>query len=529
MRDGTVLRADAYWPAEDGSWPVLLVRTPYGKQNADVLARLDPWGAARRGYLVVVQDCRGRFASDGVWEPLLHEGADGYDTIAWAARLPGADGRVGTYGPSYLGYTQQAVKALRPPLLAATAPGFTWADPDDGLIRRGGAYELGLVTQWTLSLGYNVLERRYRSRPAEARRYLADVDAALEEFAGRTVWERPTDEASTLRRLGLPIPVPTPGSPQTTDIPTLTVAGWFDCFLQGSLDNHVAASAAGAATALIVGPWSHDNQTSRVGEVDFGALADAAAIDGGRSLADLELDFFDHFLAAERGGQAPEGSALVFVMGADEWRRFPAWPPVSAEQSWYLCPESRLDRWPSSDPGSVSGSDTFDHDPDDPVPTVGGALLIGAGFPAGPYDQRLVEKRDDVLVYTSEPLDHPLEVVGRVRVHLVAESTAQGADWVARLCDVDRDGVSRNITDGVLRTVRTAGSDGGADEPDEYVIDLWSTAYVFQPGHRIRLQIAASCFPRWDRHPVATRARQTVHHGAGFSSRLVLPVLETPR
>lgn len=516
MRDGTVLRADAYRPVGSGPWPVLLVRTPYDKQNADVLARLNPQGAAGRGYLVIVQDCRGRFASDGVWEPLRHEGPDGYDTIVWAASLPGSDGRVGTYGPSYLGHTQHAAKAARPPGLCAAAPAFTWSDPDDGLIRRGGAYEFGLMTHWTLNLGFDLLARRYADAPEELASRLAELNSALDDFRMRTIWELPAEDLPTLRHLGLSTPKPDGAPNQCTDTPTLTTAGWYDCFLQGSLDNHALAGANGAPTALIIGPWTHDNQSSRIGDVDFGPAADAAAVEGTRSLAERELDFLDRFLRPEHIADRPEESdVLVFVMGADEWRRFPSWPPESTESAWYLHPDTSLAPYFPPD----SSPDSFDHDPDDPVPTLGGAVLLGPDFPSGPYDQSPIEQRDDVLVYTSRPMDTALEVIGRVRVELFAESTTRSTDWVARLCDVDADGVSRNIADGILR------SPLAGPQPQELVIDLWSTAHVFLPGHRIRLQITASCFPRWDRNPASSSGRQTVHHDSVRPSRLILPIV----
>lgn len=167
MRDGTTLRADLYHPPGPGPWPVLLARTPYGKRDPGVLARLDPRRAAARGHLVVIQDCRGRFRSDGEWTPLAHEAPDGYDTIRWAAQLPGANGRVHTYGPSYLGHTQWAAIAAKPPELRAAVPEFTWSNPDDGLTERGGAHELGLITQWTLSLAQNVLARRHANTPPQ--------------------------------------------------------------------------------------------------------------------------------------------------------------------------------------------------------------------------------------------------------------------------------------------------------------------------------------------------------------------------
>ena len=482
MRDGTILRADAYRPPGDGPWPVLLARTPYGKQDSGVLARIDPQRAAARGFLAIVQDCRGRYRSEGEWEPLAHESADGYDTVTWAACLPGSDGRVATYGPSYLGHTQLAAVRSQPPQLRAAIPAFTWSDPRDGLIARGGAAELGLITQWTLTLGANVIERRYANDPAERRRRLAELESVLEHVVDRTYWELPAFAA--LHRLRLPVPSLSCEPTAPARIPTLTIAGWFDSFLQGSLDNHAKARDAGAEAALIVGPWSH----------------------GDSPPLDQELDWLDETLNTSAPMQRPP--VLLFVMGANEWRRYGAWPPEHENSTWFLHERGVLSL---ETPTPGSPPDTFDHDPHTPVPTHGGALLLPPEFPAGPVDQKRVEERDDVLVYTSDPLREPLNVIGRVSLHLFAHSTAPTADWVARLCDVDSAGVSRNITDGVARI----------SEAGEFTIDLWSTAHVFRPGHRIRVQITGSCFPRWDRNLIA--ARQSVCHDPTRPSRLVLP------
>jgi uncharacterized protein len=523
MRDGTILRADAYRPPTgDGPWPVLLARTPYGKQDPGVLARLNPHAAAHRGYLVIIQDCRGRFQSDGYWQPLVHDRRDGYDTVRWAARLPSASGRVATYGPSYLGYTQRATMAANPRALRAAVPEFTWSNPRDGLISRGGAHELGLITHWTLTLGVNVLERRYAANPTELHRHLADLNAALDDLTTRTYWELPTPELPTLRRLALPTPT-LASPPAAATVPTLFVAGWFDAFLQGSLDNYIATRDAGQQAALIVGPWSHDNQSSRIGDTDFGPTADAALIDNGASLLTRELDWLDRHLTDPPPtpplAPAPDPPVLLFVMGTNQWRHLPTWPPESIDVPWYLHADGRLS--PDS-PAPDSPPDVFDHDPTDPVPSHGGALLMTPDFPVGPLDQHQTEKRDDVLVYTSEPLTEPLEVIGRIKLHLTAASAATPtADWVARLCDVDPDGVSRNITDGILRSNRPTAESGKYAEHAEHVIDLWSTAHVFLPGHRVRVQITGSCFPRWDRD--LTPSRRTVYHDGARPSRLILP------
>jgi uncharacterized protein len=471
MRDGVVLRSDLYHPSGPGPWPVLLVRTPYGRQDPVILGLLDPLRAARQGFLVVIQDVRGRFGSDGDWHPFAGERADGHDSIVWAARLPGADGRVGTYGPSYLGQAQLAAQATRPPELVASVVAFTWADPADGLVARGGAGEWGLVTNWSLRQRFDLLRRR-GAGPAEVRELIESLDG----FPGAA----PDD----IRLPADPVNEPT--------VPTMVVAGWFDPFLQGCLDTYAALRRAGLPRALIVGPWSHSNQSGHVGEVNFGVAADAATL----GLYQCQLDWL--------GGQRTSPEALVFVMGVNEWREFDQWPPESTAGSWYLHADGRLGTDPPGD-----GDDLLAYDAADPVPTRGGATLISPAFPPGPVDQRIVEDRPDVLAYTSDPLESAVTVIGRVYAQLFRSAAPGETDSVVRLCDVDPDGVSRNVTDGIRRS----------SEPDP-VVDLWSTAHVFRPGHRIRVQVTWSSFPRWDR--ADGPAQQRIHHDATRASRLVL-------
>jgi predicted acyl esterase len=485
MRDGVVLRADVYRPAGPGAWPVLLVRTPYGKQDPVILGLLDPLKATRRGFLVVIQDVRGRFASDGEWEPFTAERADGHDTIAWAARLPGANGRVGTYGPSYLGQVQLAAQATNPPELVASVVAFTWADPADGLTARGGAAEWGLVTGWSLRQRFDLL-RRTGAGPDR----VDELIAVLDGFPGSA----PAD----LRLPAVPVNRPT--------VPTMVVAGWYDPFLRGGLDTYAALGRAGLPRALIVGPWSHNNQSGHVGDVGFGLAADAAVL----GLFDRQLDW----LAGDRG----EAEALVFVMGVNRWRRLERWPPESADQSWYLHADGRLAPVPPTD---TDGADELAYDPADPVPTYGGPTLISPAFPPGPVDQRVVEDRADVLTYTSAPLETAVTVLGGVRAHLFRVTPPGASDSVVRLCDVGPDGVSRNVTDGILRSADTG----------ELVVDLWSTAYVFQPGHRIRVQVTWSSFPRWDRarsDSAGGPARQRIRRDSAHPSRVVLSVPVAP-
>jgi hypothetical protein len=486
MADGVVLRADVYRPSSGpGPFPVLLVRTPYGKQDPTILGVLDPLRATRSGFIVVIQDVRGRFASEGAWVPVVHEQSDGRDSAEWASRLPGSDGRVGTYGPSYLGQVQLANDS---PLVAASVISFTWSNPADGLVARGGVAELGLVTNWSLRLALDYLRREAQS-DAEVVRALDNFDAdplgavkvlaALEmpvvavapplgDHAHPTAGAHPRFPfSSESEDRGGPLwttHAPTFARPQR---PLLIIAGWYDVFLQGSLDVYQQSGNA----SLIVGPWSHNNHTGQIGNRVAGLKADEGRIDlFGRQLAFLRDP-----------PQRPE--AHVFLTGIDEWRTYEKWPPPSKPQ-----------------PFPLAGS--FDFDPKDPVPTHGGNLLISPGFPPGPLDQSRIESRPDVLVITGEPLEHDLEVQGRVTASL---ETTGGADIVVRLCDVDPDGRSLNLTDGIFR----------GERPE---VDLWSIGHVFRAGHRIRVQITWSSFPRWE---VTGRDRGTmaIHPG----SSLILP------
>ena len=515
MRDGVVLRADVYRPSSAGPWPVLLVRTPYDKQDPVILGLLDPLAATRRGFMVVIQDVRGRFSSDGDWEPVVGEGADGRDTVRWAARLAGSTGRVAMYGPSYLGQVQLAALITRAPELVAAAVAFTWADPHDGFVARGGAAELGLVTGWSLRSGFDVLRRRGAGRDD-----VLQLFAAVDRFNALPRGS----EASVPRAFDLPLPGRPDGPPLPVaaralpDVvaPAFIIAGWYDPFLQGSLDTYALLQGAGKAPTLLVGPWSHNNQSGYVGDVAFGAAADARTLDLGASLYDRQLDWLGSHLDPEQD-ETPKPQALVYVMGANRWRRLDNWPPASVEVPWYLQEHGQLGTERSTTPG---GADTFHFDPGDPVPTCGGPILISPTFAPGPVDQSSVEDRPDVLLYTSAPLTAAVTVIGRVHARLFLAADVPSTDTVVRLCDVDTDGVSRNVVDGVLRV------DTADTETREVVVDLWSTAYVFEVGHRLRLQITWSCYPRWDRAQAEASAtvQHRVHRSPDRPSRIMLPL-----
>jgi len=552
MRDGVVLRANVYRPAGEGRWPVLLSRLPYGKDFPLGSGVLDPVQAARRGYVVIVQDTRGRFASDGEWEPIRHEAADGVDTIAWAAGLPYSDGQVGMYGASYFGFTQWAAALERPPALRALVPVITWSEPLDGLVFRGGALELGLLAHWTQATALNEVFRRHRDDEKARQRAVAALAQDMDALASEGYRSQPLREFAPLRRhpgtafffeaFGAPMDrersdfARVAGKQDGLAVPTLNVGGWYDAFLQGTLENYVAMRRAQAPAKLVIGPWSHRSQGERVGELSFGYASQAAFIDLREDFGSLQLRWFDHWLRGTDTGMLREPPVKLFVMGANLWRDEADWPLARAVSTpFYLRARGAL----SAEPPASEPPDRFRYDPADPVPTRGGALLMTPEYEAGPLDQRPIESRSDVVTYTTSPLGRDLEVTGPVSVRLFAASSAPDTDFVARLVDVHPDGYARNLTDGIVRARHRAHpGPPSLIEPGrayEYRIDLWATSNLFRAGHCIRLHVASSSFPRWDRNPNTGAelgaddrlavAEQTILHDRAHPSRVLLPVV----
>jgi uncharacterized protein len=542
MRDDTVLRANVYRPDGEGPWPVLLRRTPYGKDLPGEVTWLDPVHAARQGFLVVVQDTRGRFASDGEWVPFRFEREDGYDTVEAVARLPGSNGRVGMFSASYEGNTQWMAAVEAPPSLGAIAPSHTWSDPLDGLLARGGALELGLAAIWTLLYAGAAHLSKLPLPEQERRRRLATLLEDVDGLPAEGYWELPVHDMGVIRRVGVPdigtfsmLADPAvadrarvAGRHERVTVPTFHTGAWNDIFLQGTLDNFTAMTALGRSARLLVGPWGHITYQDPVGERCYGILGSRLG-----APAHPHGDTNDEVLAWMRrqltdGGDAEDAAAPVriFVMGRNEWRDEQEWPLTRARvERWHLGAGGTLD--PHA-PATDAAPGAFAYDPSDPVPTVGGQTVLAPAFPAGPFDQAKIESRQDVLVFTSEPLAADMEVTGRVTVVLHAESSAPSTDWVARLCDVHPDGRSYNLCDGIIRIERDA------DRPRRVEIDLWSTSNVFLAGHRLRVHVTSSSFPRWDRNlstgdqrsPRIAVAHQRVYCDAQRPSWIELPVVD---
>jgi uncharacterized protein len=533
MRDGVTLRADVYRPDADRNLPVLLARHPYGKSDPAQLAKLNPVHFARAGYIVVIQDTRGRGASDGAWEPLAAEPGDGEDTVAWAAALPESNGQVCMWGMSYIGNTQWSAASQDPPNLVAIAPMMTWFDANDGLFSRGGARELGLNVDWSLRQGFDLIAKLRNDRQPSRRRELA---AELDGQMRKALWEVPTSAPPALVRQG----VPQLGSEQMrTDsrrieatsirhmsalptVPGLHIGGWFDLFVQGTLDAYIAQRSQGVPCRLIMGPWAHTQTGEQVGDLNFGVAAATTAIDLEKSIWDHELEWFDRHTSRDREGKAADPEpVLIFVMGDNVWRTERDWPLARAvETSLYPTASRVLD-----DAAPVAGNclDLM-YDPNDPVPTHGGNVMLSGEYSGGPAEQSRVEARPDVLVFTTPPLTEDVEVTGRIRATLTVSSSATPCDWVVRVCDVDPQGNSYNVVDGIRRVF---------DDASEIEVDLWSTSWVFGVGHRIRMQVTSASFPRWDRPatdaPFAGDQLRSItqHLHLGPDTRLILP--EVPR
>jgi uncharacterized protein len=559
LRDGVLLRADVWRPADDVPRPAIVYRTPYGKDTMR-LDTLAPADCVAAGYAAVVQDVRGRGASQGQWLPLEwdHEGPDGYDTVEWVAAQPWCDGNVGMAGTSYLGIVQWLAAAARPPHLKAIAPAMTTSLSLD-LRQTGGAFRLDHAVSW---LAFTAAERVRRAVAAgepvapetlrAVAELLADPRAALRRLPVADILG-PADLGGDLRAL-FDGELRTLSELDYADVavPTFSVSGWYDVFSTGTVSLHLAMRAARDAPGehcLVMGPWAHSGSLPQVqGELNTGIQGSAA----GARLPALHLEFFDRHL---RGAARAPAAVRYFLMGADTWHTAECWPPPGTEaRHWYLHSDGdartaagsgvlRADV-PHEAPGrpSAPARDGFEYDPDDPAPSHGGRLLYLGRLVPGPLDQARLEARADVVCYTSGPLAEPLEAVGRHRARLFFSSSASDTDLVAKLTDVAPDGASLLVAEGSLRLRYREGFDREVflkpGEPVEAIVELGDAAWRFAPGHRLRLDVTSSNFPHLDRNlntedrpglgARSVTARQLVWHGADCPSRLELEVLAAP-
>ena len=547
MRDGVTLTADVYRPRAEGKFPVLLQRTPYDRRDPRTGLRL-----ASHGYVVVLQDTRGRFDSGGEFYPFRNEAADGYDTVEWAAALPYADGKVGMFGGSYVGATQMLAAMAKPPHLVAIQPYVTASEYYEGWTYQGGALMEWFVTSWSSGLAVDTLRRKtvalsrprdwVEATPIESYRLL-DLPPVGELAPYLRDWMRhPTRDAYW-------------NATRVSDhygemaVKALHQAGWHDIFSRGSIENYIGMRAkaatpeARAGQRLMVGPWAHwsTSPEGKVGDVVFGK---DAVVDGDGLL----LEWADFALKGEANAYATGAPVRLFVMGDNVWRDEQEFPLARARATRYYLHAAKGANSASGDgllstaPPRKEPPDRFEYDPADPVRTLGGRLCCGAAYQPGPADQRPNESRRDVLVYSTPPLEKDLEVTGFLTAEIQAATSAADTDFTAMLVDVDPSGYARYLADGIVRARYRRSRENAepivAGQIETYAIDLWATSNVFKAGHRLRLYVSSSNFPRFDRNPNTgestaesarmVKAQQTVYHDAAHPSALILPVVPRP-
>ncbi len=561
MRDGTLLRADVYRPSSP-SVPVILMRTQYGKSGAQV----QPWRYqspnwfASHCYLVVVQDVRGTGTSSGVFEEFAHDSDDGYDSVEWAAALPGSDGKVGMYGSSYVGATQWLAAVTAPPHLVTIVPANTASDYYDGWTYQGGEFRLAFILPWALGLAHSAAENRrdpaaaadLKSAQSDVTRWMAyrpysqlppmrPGDQAVAPWYFQWIAHSTRDDFWTRWSIRDRYP--------SVRVPVLDVAGWYDAFLDGAVGNFAGMAAAGGTDEarrhqrLVIGPWDH-LAWGRTGSTPAPLLKDIGPV-ADNPIDELMLAWYDHFLKGADNGVSAGPRVDYFLMGANRWKSAKAWPlPNTAWTRYYLSGDggsgSRTGALGISGPGADERPDRYTYDPDNPAPSLGGHSCCSAGSgPQGPYDQKPVEQRSDVLVYSSEPLTADTEVTGPVTVDLWAASSAVDTDFTAKLAVVKPDGAVINLNNGILRAAfRDSLSDPKPlvpGVPYRFRIAIWPTSYLFAAGDRIRVEISSSDYPQFAPNPntgapfgsdarVAT-AEQTVLHDTAHPSSIVIPVI----
>ncbi len=595
MRDGIRLATDIYRPARDGRpvpdrLPVIVHRTPYNRLTGTPTDRPPAEDAAfftRHGYVVVFQDCRGRFASEGVFEKYTSEPEDSFDTIAWLLRQPWCNGKVGMRGWSYGGHVQAAAAKLNPPGLATiivTVGGTSngW----DHAIRHHGAFTLKQLTWAFRNLESEtpdpvVKERMRRENIADWITRLPwrrgqnplSVAPEFEDYVFK-MWTH-SDYDDTWKQMGVNW---VEYYDQTADIPMIHVSGWYDNYCRTAIDNYVGLSRLKQSPVrLLLGPWTHSGpETTSAGDVEFGP---AAAIPDYRR--EWHLRWYDAFIKGEANAMLHEPAVKLFVMGTGDGRRdangrlfhggfwieSPGWPlPRTTFTPYFLHADGTLSpEQPSPDAASI----TYTFDPANPVPTIGGSFAATLPlFTGGAFDQREkpfegdpekgffgskppylpLKSRPDILVYETEPLQEDVMIAGPIEVKLHVSSTAPDTDFTAKLIDVHPPsadypaGYDMNLTDGILRTrYRNSPERQEMMEPGRVypiTIDTFGTANVFKRGHRIRVDISSSNFPCFDVNPNtgeplgrnrrSVTADNTIHHARTTPSMIILPIVPLP-
>jgi len=555
MRDGITLRADIYRPKADGKFPVLLQRTPYNKDGGVSFG----FKAAARGYVVIFEDVRGRYSSEGEWYTFKNEPNDGYDTVEWAAALPYSDGRVGMFGGSYVGATQMLAAIAHPPHLAGICPVVTASNYHENWTYTGGAFAQWFNEDWTSGLAQNTYERLvgHQNDPVGGLWKVPLTDYPILNLEKRPdLGSNASVAPYYLDWLAHPsyddywksISIEEHFSDIT--VPALHVAAWYDLFLGGSLRNyegirnHGGTEAARKGQQLVVVIGGHSGPMPKVGDVDFGSNAKEPE-------DEWELSWYDYLFKGVKNQFASGKPVKLFVMGANEWRDESDWPvPEAKSTKYYLHSGGKANSMRGN--GTLSATapgkeaaDQFVYDPANPVPTIGGPLCCEPQrWPTGPRDQRPAEARDDVLVYSTAPMAEDVDVTGPVSLELYAKSSAVDTDFTAKLVDVWPNGFAQNLTEGIIRArYRDSREKPELMNPGQVyklTIDMWATSNVFKKGHVVRLEVSSSNFPRFDRNlnngavryvksseapSTFVSATNVVLHDVEHPSALVLPIV----
>ena len=535
MRDGIELSADVYRPDTEGKFPVILSRTPYNKNGSRTLA----FGRyfASRGYVYVEMDVRGRGDSDGVFIPYRNDGLDGYDAIEWCSQQSWSTGKVGTIGGSYNGRIQWLAAILQPPHLTTM---IVMVTPSDPFVETPTGVPMPIMISWYHYTSGRVLQNMQALDWSKIHSHLPIY--TMDEAIGRplNIWKEEVDH-SKLDEWWEPLRYQ--NKFERVSVPVLHISGWYDDEQIGTPLNFTGMTTKGKteeirrSQKLLMGPWPHGVLAAprRLGDVDFGPEASM-------DLNGYFLRWFDYWLKGNDNGIMKEPPVHVFLMAENKWVDENEWPIARTQWTkFYLHSEGRANSLFGD--GSLSAieprsepADHYTYDPERPVPFITDPSFAQVG---GPDDYRAVERRDDVLVYTSQPLAEDTEICGPVRVKLYASSSVPDTDFMAKLLDVWPDGFAQRLTDGMVRARFRDGMDKPSlIEPNRvyaYDIDLWNTCQMFKKGHSIRLEISSSAFPKYDRNPNTgeelgkttrvQKAAQRIFHDRKYSSYVLLPVV----
>jgi putative CocE/NonD family hydrolase len=531
MRDGVLLSTNIYRPDVPGRYPVLLMRSPYGNGGKGNKSAAN---AVSRGYVVVLQDTRGRFESEGVFDAMQPEAEDGYDTQQWIGAQQWCNGKIGTFGGSYVGFTQWMPAPLQSPYLVTMFPVVTFSDFHD-VVYQNGAFRLELFGLWsyemTAPFNFHPDSLAQNSDKILMSLPLIDQDKILGwkiPFLRDWLMHPEHDVYWDRTSVG--------DSYSKIKASVYAIGGWYDILLKGTIDNFLKMTGPTIKPEirkkqkLMIGPWVHNTGQRKVGELDFGEPAEMDE-------NPLMIRWFDNQLKGIENGMDEEPPVKIFVMGENRWRFENEWPLArTVYQNYYFHSEGRANTLDGDgtldiNPPADKNPDRYIYDPSNPVRTIGSM---------GPYDQQELEKREDVLVYSTPPLKNDMEVTGPVNAVIYASSSAPNTDFTAKIVDVYPDGRAIRICEGIIRTNHRNPSLPPTNiEPGKvykYNIDLWATSNVFRKGHKIRVEISSSNFPRFDRNLntgnyFATetkwvKAEQTIFHNEKYPSCIVLPVIK---